>query len=60
MSVGAQCLVSALLLLAVVDAEDLAQRGMAADRTGACWQALTQLHGVTFPAALELGAEQVL
>lgn len=60
MSVRAQCLINALPLLAVVDTEDLAQQGMAADRTGACWQALTRLHGVTFPAALELGAEQVL
>lgn len=57
MSVGAQCLVSVPPLLAVVD---LVQRGMAADRTGACWQALAQLRAVTFSAALELGAEQVL
>lgn len=60
MSVRPQCLVNTRPLLAEVGAQDLAQRGMAADRTGACWRALTWLCGVTLPPALELEAEQVL
>ena len=34
--------------------------GTAAGGTGAGWQAWTRRHGLTFPAALELGTEQVL
>lgn len=58
MSVRTGCIVSALL--AAADAEDLVQQGMAADTAGACWPTWARLCGVTFPAALELGAEQVL